>query len=398
MEKMEFEVSSRKKKLLGAIWILGWFGLIVATELTWVYYKSYGDPSYHPGCEINATIDCKAVALSPYSRFLGLPNSIYGIAVYSLVLILIPFRLKSHFRIFKHLELYLALLALVSFVMSVYLAYISFFVLHTICIWCTTLYGIDLLFLVLAILALDKPGKIQEQISEDWKLLRTEPRVLGLVLVLAASGLTIFIILFYRSRNQIIIPPAEGPAVTINIKSDPVIGPSRAPVTIIEFSDFQCPYCRETATAIKNIQKKYPTDVRLVFKNFPLDGKCNPMLKGSPHPDGCFAAIASECAHKMGKFEPMYDRLMSATNYSPEAMMGMAGELGLDLNEFGFCLKSGPAQQEVFNDIADAMKLDIKGTPLLIINGRKYEGALSESQLELIIKRILEGKEPPGSE
>lgn len=385
--------------MLPALWLLALVGLALCIELTVIYYRSFSDQGYRPICPMESVFDCKGAALSPYSRFLGLPNSLYGMAVYLLVLVLIPMRVWTRVRLFKNLELYLLLLALVSVAMTVWLAYVSFFLLNKLCSWCTALYLVDIGFLILVLLALEGPAQVREQIAEDLKMFQTEPKALGVGVLTAVILIASLIVLYERSKRVWVPPGPELPSgVVIDISNDPVIGPSRAPVTIIEFSDFQCPYCRDTAQAIQTLQKKHHREVRLIFKNFPLDDKCNPMVKGSPHPNSCVAAISAECAYKMGGFEQMYNKLMSADNYSPESLMGMAKELGLNLNEFGLCLRSGPANQEVMNDIQEAIKLNIEGTPLLIINSHKYTSALTEPQLEVIVTRILEGKEPPGFE
>lgn len=380
-----------------AIWILAWAGLGLCLELTRIYYGSYRDQNFTALCQISEKVDCKAVALSRYAILLGIPNSAYGMAVYFLLLVLIPFRLKSRVRIFKNLELYLAVLALISLVMTVHLAYASFFVLKKVCIWCTCLYAVDIAFLVLALLALERPKAALAQIKEDLTLLRADPRVLGGALAGAILLMVLLAILYSRSQ-RVRVFPEEGVAGNISISGDPVIGSSRARITIIEFSDFQCPSCRYMYQALKRVQEKHNPEIRVIVKNFPLDGSCNPMLKGSPHPNSCIAAMASECAHQLGVFEAFYDKLWTADNYSLEKIMGMAGEAGLDPNEFRNCMGSGPAQQEVLRDIQEAMKLKITGTPLLVINGHIIRSALSEAQLEELIQGILEGKEPVSSE
>ncbi len=384
--------------MLIAIWILAWAGLGLSLELTRIYYNYYQDPRYSAGCQISETIDCKAVALSKYAKLLGLPNSLYGSVFYGLILIIIPFRLRTRVRIFQNLELYVAALAILSLVMTVDLAYSSFFVLKKICVWCTCLYAVDLGFLVLAILALGSPREAGAKAKEDLALLRTDQRVLAGAVAGGILVLVLALFLYHRSQQVVDLFPEVGISGGISISGDPVVGPSRAPVTIIEFSDFQCPYCRDLYQSLKQYQEKHPSQVRVVFKNFPLDGSCNPMLKGTPHPNSCLAAIASECANQLGFFEAFSDKLMSAGNFSMPVLMGMASESGADLNRFQACITSGQAQQEVLNDIREAIKLKITGTPLMVINGRIVRKALSEEELEIVIRRIKEGKELPAQQ
>ena len=386
---------SRKKKFLWAIWCLAIPCLIFSIELTLIYYRSYQDPNFSPSCKLNQTIDCVSVALSNYSTVLCIPNSVYGMIVYFIIIILLPLRLKTKIRIFAHLENYLAIIAIISFGFSVYLAIISTFILKTLCIWCTALYILNIAFLILAILVLSPPGKIPGEFKEDISILANSPMIMSATLF---TTILILIFLFIQAnhcKNKLKVVSPEGHPVIIDTSGDPIIGPSDAKITIIEFSDFQCPFCRQMFLVLKKLQEKYPSDIKIIFKNFPLDGSCNPMIKGSPHPDSCLAASAAQCAHQMGCFKEFYEKLMTANNYSPLFIMKMAQECNIDPNLFRVCLGSTQTMQEIVNDILEAKKVNITGTPLLIINGYSYTGFFSEEQLDQIIKMLLQRKEPP---
>ncbi len=394
MAKKETSREPRQRKLLLALWALALAGLLVSAYLTWVYYATFRDFYYSPGCNLNSEWSCTAVAGSPYARILCLPNSLYGMAVYLLVLALIPLRLRARIRAFAHLENYLVLLGLFCIGISAYLAYASFFILHKHCIFCMCLYAINIAFLVLALLTVEWKA-LSQQIRDDLKLLKTDPKVLGPAILLLIAAAAFVVIQHNRCKNEKQIPPGPGrPGVTISTASDPSLGPPRAPIVIIEFSDFQCPYCREMHFVLKKLREKHPDQIRVVFKNFPLDPVCNPRLKHGGHPNSCLAAFAAECAHQMGAFEKLYEKLATASNYSPEGLLGLASDSGMDLDEFQQCMISGQIREEVQRDIADALKLGIQGTPLLVVNGRVYYSALSEPQLEILISELLAGKEP----
>jgi len=393
MAEKQTDRESRKRKLLLAMWVLALGGLAVAVYLTWVYYSAFASSSYHPGCDINSSWSCTAVAGSEYALILGVPNALYGAVVYLLVLIFIPLRLKTKIRAFAHLENYLVLLALFDLAISGYLAYASFFILHKECIYCMTLYGVNVAFLIAALLAVEWKA-LGGQMRDDLVLLQTDPKVLGPVLIAVIAAGVFAVIQYSRGKGRERIPPIPGRSgVVLDLRGDPTLGSARAPITIIEFSDFQCPYCREMHFLLKRLRAKHPGQIRLVFKNFPLDSECNPRLEYPAHPHSCMAAVAAECAYQLGAFEKFYDRLMTASNYRPESLAAMALDSGLEVNGFQQCLLSGRAREEIRRDIADALKLDIQGTPLFVINGNLFSGSFSEQQMEILVKEILAGKD-----
>ena len=393
------QISARKRKFLLIVWFLSWLGLGFSIELTRIDYEAVRNADFNPVCKISERVDCVAVALSPYSKILGISNSVYGIIGYGLLLLLIPFRLKSRIRIFAHLENYLFLLALFFVGISIYLAVVSAFILHTFCLWCTVLYLINLAFLVLIIFALDSPKTIFQEFKEDFQLLRTSPGVLVGFLAVILLVVILFIIQLnwaQAKKNARIKTLVNNRPVELEFTKDPSIGPADAPITIIEFSDFQCPFCRKTHQVLKELRREFGPRIRLIYKNFPLDSDCNPALNFRMHPNSCLAAYASECAYLNGCFEEFYEKLIHAQNYSPASILTMASECGIDPEKFRQCLNSSRVQQMVKKDIEDALRLGIKGTPMLVINGRPLLGYRDLDEMRLLIKALLQGKEIPG--
>ena len=163
------------------------------------------------------------------------------------------------------------------------------------------------------------------------------------------------------------------------------IGPSRGPddaiVTIIEFSDFQCPYCARVVPTIDRVLAKYPTQVRFVFRNLPLN---------QIHPRAQAAAEAAACAANQGNFWDYHD-LIFANNkaVSDEDFEGHASELGLDMPTFRQCVQNRETQQIVEADIAAGKSNRISGTPSFVINGLPLHGAQSvEAFSEVIDEEI----------
>ena len=177
-------------------------------------------------------------------------------------------------------------------------------------------------------------------------------------------------------------------AVLIPTAGAPSMGPAGARITLVEFSDFQCPYCFKAVAQINTILKAYPNDIRLVFKQFPLES----------HPEAPVSASASLAAHQQGKFWQLHD-LMFANhgNLSRKAILDWAASLGLDMKRFAADLDSDSVKRTVLRDIQDGSKAGVDATPTLFINGQKYNGALAleaiKPLLDAELKRV-SGKAP----
>lgn len=158
----------------------------------------------------------------------------------------------------------------------------------------------------------------------------------------------------------------------------PEKGPLNAAVTIVEFSDFQCPFCGKFEPAVNHVMAAYPRQVRLVYRNYPLTDL---------HPDAQKAAEAAQCARDQDKFWEMHDLLFAEqASLSVEALKEKAGRLGLDTKTFDQCLDSGKSRDVIAADRRDGDELGIMGTPASFINGRFTSGAISESDLKSLIE------------
>jgi len=160
-------------------------------------------------------------------------------------------------------------------------------------------------------------------------------------------------------------------------------GPENAPITIVEFSDFQCPYCSRANESVEQVMKAYPNQVRLVFRHFPLDF----------HQQAPKAAEASLCAQDQGKFWEMHDKLFANQKaLEVPALKGYAKELGLDTGKFDKCLDSGEKAATVQADLADGKKVGVNGTPAFFINGVLLSGAQPFDEFKSVIDSELQAK------
>jgi protein-disulfide isomerase len=157
----------------------------------------------------------------------------------------------------------------------------------------------------------------------------------------------------------------------------PQRGPADARVTIVEFSDFQCPFCGRLAPILKQLQQAYPTDVRLVFRNFPLR---------AIHPNAGRAAQAGVCAGAQGKFWEMHDAMYADQNALGQAALeDKARRVGLDPRAFSDCLQSTRTAEAIAADEQAAERLGLSGTPGSFVNGRFVNGALPLSDWRKLV-------------
>lgn len=157
----------------------------------------------------------------------------------------------------------------------------------------------------------------------------------------------------------------------------PVRGDKNAPVTILEFGDFQCPYCRQEEPVLQSLVREHPSEVKVVFRNLPLTHL---------HPDAETAAEAAVCAERQGKFWEMHDAMFEHQDQlKPDALTATAARLGLDKDRFANCLGDKGVQHAIEADVQAAADLGVENTPFFFIDGRPVLGNIPKDQFERII-------------
>jgi protein-disulfide isomerase len=169
-------------------------------------------------------------------------------------------------------------------------------------------------------------------------------------------------------------------AVNIPVTNAPVRGPANAPITLVEFSDFQCPFCIAATPQLESVLKAYPSQVKLIFKEFPLD----------THAQAPLAAAAALAAHKQGKFWPMYAGLFAQQgNLSRRGVLALATGMGLDTKQFQADLDSAAIKQAVERDMNDGEHIGVDSTPTLFLNGQRYNGPITLAALKPVLDQEL---------
>ncbi len=185
------------------------------------------------------------------------------------------------------------------------------------------------------------------------------------------------------ARAQVYLEKPERPRITLNLTPAPSKGADNAKVKIVEFSDFECPFCGGLTKTLDKVLKKYGHAVNLTFKAFPL----------SRHPNAPLAHQASLCAHDQGKFWPYHDKLFENQSALQRSdLEKYAQELKLDLTKFKQCLDSGEKFAKLQKELLEGQEAGVRSTPTLFINGKIVVGNVPQEAVEEVINEELAKK------
>lgn len=356
-----------------------------------------------PLCNISG-FDCEAVAKSGYSEVFGVPVAAIGLAFYILMfgVLYLP---NSDPK--KRCSL-LALLSAFSLLPTFALAGISIFIIGKLCLYCVLLDAVNVgLFVCTIVLVPPTSGLgtyserlllgVEELVASPYRALtgrQGRGAVLTMFIVTALEVLA-----FHSPRlmeEHLIAPRAFGQVrvnqindavadwrrsivytVPVNSSSDPLTkdyakgGAAGSPITVIEFSDFECPICQRFAFEVKPVLQEF-SSARFVFKNFPLDNSCNRYINHERHRFACRMAVMARCAGEQGddRFWEMHDALVSLGVPSDTDLRALPPKLGLNVDKFLECMDSGRQLNKVREDIELAHGLTLRGTPSVFINGK----------------------------
>jgi protein-disulfide isomerase len=154
----------------------------------------------------------------------------------------------------------------------------------------------------------------------------------------------------------------------------------KAPVVIVEYSDFECAYCRRNRELIRDLESRYPDLLRVIHRHFPLDPACNEAVEQSIHPRACRAAEAAECAALQNRYSEMADVLFENQDRLFESNLErLATRAGLDPERFRACLSSRETLAKIVADTRAGRALELTSTPTLFFNGRRVKGTLADA-------------------
>lgn len=389
-------------------------GLAVSGASLWVHYRLLTDPTYSSLCDVSATFNCTAVYLSRYGAMAGVPVAVGGVIWFGLAGLIAGFA-RTDGRP-SAAAAYLTVLGTIGLGVSLYLAYVSWFVLKSGCLLCMGTYAAVLAILVLASRASAVPmGTLPGRVAGDLRSALSRSPSLAATLVYAAAVVAL-IAFFPRERtfgapddsetasNTGAVTPVATttPAASDSPfaqwwfkqpRTDLGIAPEGARVIVVKFNDFACSTCAQAHYAYRPVfnrfEKSHPGAVRLVVKDWPWDVSCNfnsPRTLGG-HEAACAAAAAARMAQDRGKYDEMAAWLYQNQNQTvPQVQAAAAKILGVKDFDREYALKL-PA---IRADIADGGALGINGTPTYFVNGVRLAGLLRPEQFEMAISLELQ--------
>lgn len=355
-------------------------------------------------CSINDLFDCDSIAMSKYSEIAHIPLASFGLLYYLSFAFLLLLNKNKIFKSDNNRELsnilfFYIWLALPS---TIVLAALSCLILNKVCLFCSILYLVNIILSILIYICPDRKGNISESFSSGLKsffafLAEFSTKSLSFMLLFIASAgfiyiapEKIFIKLIFEPRlaalsQRITFEPfikawinAVEEKINIDTSSsaeekDFILGSLNAPLSIVEFADYECPHCKEAGKQIKPFVQANPEKFNLVYKNFPLDNSCNKNIIGRKHIFACHMAIMARCAGMQNDkyFWEMNEKLIHLEEPSWQSLENLPLEIGLNIEEFKTCLSSSAVKQKIEKDIDEAINLNIKSTPTIFYNNKR---------------------------
>ena len=389
-----------KKYMLFFSWPL--LGLAISTYTLMHFHSVRLAQGGNFVCNINQTFNCDTVALSAWSELFGVPLGVYGVGYFIALWFLLGIGISGHKGARDHMLAY-TWTNILGVLVSLVLAAISHFALHT---WCPSCMGIYAVCLLQMLCMLWQRHKFIFKLNIVALLRGSTTTLLVVVAVVALHS-------FAKQRPphqsltqsngdisaelpQLLL--ASGAPQTIPINRTPYAGlgedyrrgADQARVQVVEFIDFQCPSCQRASDIIKLLHREYGERVLFVVKNFPFDKKCHTKMRHSPHEFACDIAILARCAGQFGKFWEFHDLAFAAQHdASNDTIAAWAQQVGLSETQIDSCRNSSSILEKIQDDIAIATKIGVDSTPSLFINGKKYIGALNVDTLRRAIDSVL---------
>jgi len=318
-------------------------------------------------CAINEYVNCDRVATSPFSIVLGLPVAIWGMLGYGLALLLSLAGLRPGRRSEGWPAGLLFVLAAAAAVAAVALALVSELAIGALCLLCAGSWVISFGLLAAAWRAC-RPGGVAAAVREDLAVVRERPLRAAAVALAGIGALALVATAYprYWERRVSAPPRAANPL--------PATPTSKGPLVVVEFSDYECPFCAKAHEDTKALLAGRP-DVTLVRRHFPLDSECNPALKSRKHPQACGLARAGICAEEQGRLPAMDDALFR-NQQARRPVEEVARAVGLDLESFRRCLGAPSTEARLRSDIEAGVRVGLTATPTYVVGGRPYAGQL----------------------
>ncbi len=384
------------------LWILlvTLLGVLTTIKLAWIYYDANFNPyALSSFCSINNFIDCDGIARTVHSQFFGIPLALWGLFLYSFIILMLFVDKLKNVKFLKFLEVfknpldYIASLGLLSFVISIVLLFMSLFEIKKLCVLCAFTY---ILNLVIALIATDfKNGgfikSIKQSVLDFIDAIKVKKYLIALIVV-AVAGCGV---LFYTTKTMAMAPQVKnmrkwGEFVTAKKNkykvSGNILGSEKPKVVVDIYSDYQCPICYAHNMMMHKLAKDFK-NVQIVHHNMPLDMECNRFLTRPFHKGACLDARYEIAAQKQGKAWDMNDLLFQHKPQREEQILELAKALNINLDQLRLDANSRETHIRLRAEIAAAYRKGYQGTPVTEIGNKHYTGIKTyEDFRELLIK------------
>jgi protein-disulfide isomerase len=239
---------------------------------------------------------------------------------------------------------------------------------------------------------INQPSQKTKWYKRWWGIILSVFGATLLVILLIFGGLVTYYYYQIKSGQKPLPPSAKFSKTNLSTSAPEKIDPlkilqdgepnsaAEAPLTIVGFFDFECPFSKEASGIMRELQATYGEKINFVFRNFPLS---------DIHPNAIKAARAGECANLQDKFWPMHDKLFTSSDFSDETLELYAKQIGLDEIKFADCLSSDQSNGLVLKDLVDGQALGIRGTPTWFIDNQKIEGLIPTDAFGKIFDYLL---------
>jgi uncharacterized membrane protein/thiol-disulfide isomerase/thioredoxin len=378
-----------------AVWLLVacLVGLGSSIAAAVIHYQLLADPTYRSVCDINATWNCTEVYESRYGAFRGVPVAVGGVIWFAAATLLValgwPWRAPDGRDGSRRVAGYLFALSVPALAVVLYLAYASFFVLGTYCIFCLITYAaVIAVFLMSGAAADGTMSQLPRRLAADLRNVAASPVAL-IALIAFLAGAVGLVAYFPKQLDPVAAAAAADAAPARAISGEeqsnfdqwyaslpkvPLAIPADgAKVLIVKFNDYQCPPCRMTYEQYKPVIAKYmaqhPGQVKYVSIDYPLESECNANTPGSLHPAACEAAVAVRLARANGRGEAMEQWIFAnQPNLTPDLVKQGVRSVG---GVTDFDAQYPKVLEQVKADIAMGATLKVTGTPTFFINGTR---------------------------